>query len=254
MRELGFDSISAVVVLGSGWWPLAQALGEPIATVTYADAGLRPVAAPGHRGEASVIEMDGHRILVLSGRTHLYEGHGPAAVALNIRVAAELGAKICVLTNANGSLFKDWELGSVMVISDHLNLTGTSPLEGANFVDLTDLYDAELREALLSRAAATGVDLHQGVYAQLAGPHYETAAEARMVAIMGGDALGMSTAIDAIAAREAGMRVLGLSTVTAHEASGEFIDPDEVIATAERSAGSLGDVIRGVLVEALGAR
>ena len=164
-------------------------------------------------------------MIVLAGRTHLYEGHGPGAVAHGVRTLAALGAGTVVLTNANGSLRPQWPLGRVVVLTDHLNLTGLSPLAGARFVDLTAAYDPELRAALLAAAADDGVELATGVYAMLAGPHYETAAEAGMVRALGADVLGMSTVLETIAAREAGLRVLALSTVTAHEASGRADRP-----------------------------
>lgn len=252
LEDAGIANIDAAIVLGSGWSPLLETLGEPIVRKPYDAVGLRPVTAPGHVGEVALIESDGYRYLVFSGRTHLFEGHGTPAVALNVRVAARLGAKVLVLTNANGSLFKDWELGTIMAVSDHINLTGTSPVEGANFVDLTDLYDAKLRADIVERAKEmAGLDLTEGIYAMFTGPHYETVAEAHMAAKLGADALGMSTVLEAIAVREAGMRLMALSTVTAHEAEGEVIDPDEVIAVAEQAAGAIGPAVLETIKAAL---
>lgn len=254
LTDAGFGDIDAAVVLGSGWSPMLETLGTLVARLPYDAVGLRPAAAPGHVGEVGLVEAESRRILVFSGRTHLFEGHGVASVAVNVRVAARLGARVLILTNANGSLFKDWPLGTVMAVTDHINLTGTSPIAGANFVDLTNLYDADMRAALIESAHRHGIDLVEGVYAMFRGPHYETVAEAHMAARLGADALGMSTALEAIAAREAGMRVMALSTVTAHEASGEAIDPDEVIAIAQRAAGALGPAIRETLLEAIAGR
>jgi purine-nucleoside phosphorylase len=156
-----------------------------------------------------------------------------------IRTAAAAGCTTAVLTNANGSLRPDWELGQVVLVRDHLNLTGTSPLTGARFVDLTDCWSARLR------AIARDLDpsLPEGVYAWLPGPHYETWAEAEWVRRIGGDVLGMSTVPEAIAARECGVEVVGLSTVTAVEGSDAGIDPSEVVAVAEASAARVGPLL-----------
>lgn len=250
-RDLGWPDVDAVVVLGSGWAPLVESWPAPTYRATYAEAGLRPPVAPGHAGEVSIVDSEGFRILVLSGRTHLYEGHGPVEVGRNVRIAAALGAKVCVLTNANGSLFKDWPLGTIVALTDHINLSGTSPLVGANFVDLTDLYDRELRAAVVENSKAAGIDLEQGVYAMFPGPYYETASEAKMAAIMGADVVGMSTVLEAIAVRASGIKLMALSTVTAHEASGETIDPDEVVAVAERAAAALGQPVLTTITNAL---
>ncbi|QDC24290.1 purine-nucleoside phosphorylase [Georgenia yuyongxinii] len=253
--RLGIRRADVGVVLGSGWGPLVAGWGAPAADVAAAEvAHFRAPVAPGHAGRVLRFELGGGdaplTVVVLAGRTHLYEGHGPGAVAHGVRTLATLGARTVVLTNANGALRTDWPLGHVVALTDHLNLTGASPLTGPAFVDLTDAYDPALRAALLAAAAEDGLDLATGVYAMLRGPHYETAAEARMAAFLGADVLGMSTVLETIAAREAGMRVLALSTVTAHEGSGEQIDPDEVVAVAEASAARLGPTLSRVLTAA----
>ncbi|WP_182049213.1 purine-nucleoside phosphorylase [Changpingibacter yushuensis] len=250
-KRFGLASYDAAVVLGSGWGPLLDAWPDPIAATTYAEVGLRPPVAPGHAGQLVAFEHKGHRTLVFSGRTHLYEGHGPAEVSRNVRVAAALGVKTLVLTNANGALFQDWPLGQIMMLTDHLNLTGTSPLHGATFVDLTETYSLGLRQRARHEAELDGIDLVEGIYAMLPGPHYETAAEARAISLLGAQALGMSSVLEAIEARAHRMDVLALSTVTAHEASGEIIDPDEVVEIAGREAGRLGPSIWR-LIEGLG--
>lgn len=255
-HRLGLVRADVGVVLGSGWGPLVAGWGAPVAGVAAAEvAHFHAPVAPGHAGRVLRLDLDGGAdepliVVVLAGRTHLYEGHGPAAVAHGVRTLAALGAGTLVLTNANGALRSDWPLGRVVALTDHLNLTGASPLTGAAFVDLTDAYDPVLRGALLAAAAEDGLELAAGVYAMLRGPHYETAAEARMAALLGADVLGMSTVLETIAAREAGMRVLALSTVTAHEGSGEQIDPDEVVAVAEASAARLGPTLSRVLTAA----
>lgn len=251
IREtLGIAGIDAAVVLGSGWAALLDEW-HVSARMSYAEAGLRPPVAPGHAGELALVENDGRKILVFSGRTHLYEGHGAHAVGDNVRVAAALGAQVVVLTNANGSFVHEWPLGQIVALSDHINLTGTSPLLGADFVDLTNAYDAELRDSFVAEAQNTGVRIETGVYAMFSGPHFETAAEARMAALLGAHVCGMSTVLETIASRGVDMRVLALSTVTAHEASGDVIDPDEVIAIAETQAGRVAPAVMSTLMKAL---
>lgn len=169
----------------------------------------------------------------------MYEGHGVRPVVHGVRTAAALGARLVVLTNANGSLRADFAIGQPIVIRDHINATGVSPIEGAHFVDLTDAWSPRLRD--LARALRPG--MAEGVYCQLRGPHYNTAAEADWLRRVGGDLVGMSTVPEAIAAREAGLELFGISTVTAIEGSPTAIDPSEVVAAAERTAAGLGDVL-----------
>jgi purine-nucleoside phosphorylase len=240
----GTDRHDVAVVLGSGWSDAAAALGEVRADLATADLpGFRPPVAPGHVGRVRSSVLAGRRVLAFQGRTHLFEGHGPAQVAHAVRVAAASGCHTIVLTNANGSLRGDWAPGTAVLISDHLNLTGRSPLVGADFVDLTDLYAADLRT--LARAVDPG--LVEGVYAMLPGPHYETQAEARMLRALGADVIGMSTVLEAIAARAVGLRVLGLSVVTAVEIGGPPVDPAEVVRVATAAATRLGDTIARVV-------
>jgi len=147
---------------------------------------------------------------VIGARTHLYQDKGVRAVAHGVRVAAACGAKVMILTNGAGGIKEQWSPGTAVLISDHINLTASSPLEGATFVDLTDLYSTRLREV----AQSIEPTLEEGVYVQFRGPQYETPAEVQMAKAIGGHIVGMSTAIEAIAAREAGMEVLGLSLIT----------------------------------------
>ncbi len=246
LRErFGLDQVFGGIVLGSGWGPAAESWGEPLHQVATAEVpGFLAPVAPGHAGRILHHRWSGRDLIVLSGRTHLYEGQGVEPVVHGVRVLAALGAQRLILTNANGSFRPDWPLGQVVALTDHLNLAWVSPLVGARFVDLTDAYDPVLRE----RALALDPSLATGVYAMFPGPHYETAAEARMAAAMGADLVGMSTVLEVIAARESGMAVLALSTVTAHEASGEIIDPDEVVRIAEASARQRGGLIHDVMV------
>jgi purine-nucleoside phosphorylase len=238
----------ALVVLGSGWGPAADAFGDPVAAfpATAVPGLLAPVAA-GHRGEVRSCRVDGVATLVVLGRTHLYEGHGPAPVVHAVRTAAAAGVRVAVLTNANGSLRADWEVGRPVLIRDHLNLAATSPLVGPRFTDLTDAWSPRLR------SVARGLDptLAEGVYAWLPGPHYETWAEASWLRRVGADLVGMSTVPEAIAARELGLEVLGLSTVTAVEGGASGIDPAEVVAVAERTASGCGPLLAELVARAV---
>jgi purine-nucleoside phosphorylase len=236
----GVPRHDALVVLGSGWGPAAAAFGEPRASCAMTDLpGFVAPVAEGHRGTVASYDVGGVATLVLAGRSHLYEGRGLDPVVHGVRTAAAAGCRTAVLTNANGSLRADWEVGQVVLVRDHLNLTGTSPLTGARFVDLTDCWSARLREI----ARDLDPSLPEGVYAWLPGPHYETWAEAEWVRRIGGDVLGMSTVPEAIAARECGVEVVGLSTVTAVEGSDAGIDPSEVVAVAEASAARVGPLL-----------
>jgi purine-nucleoside phosphorylase len=238
----------ALVVLGSGWGPAADGFGEPVARFAMTDVpGFLPPTAEGHRGTVASYDVGGVPTLVLSGRTHLYEGHGLRPVVHGVRAAAAAGCTLAVLTNANGSLRADLEIGQPVLVRDHLNLTGVSPVEGAHFVDLTDCWSARLR------GLARGLDpsLVEATYAWLPGPHYETLAEAEWVRRIGGDVLGMSTVPEAIAGRECGVEVLGLSTVTAIEGQASGIDPGEVVAVAERTAARMGPLLADLVRKGL---
>ena len=236
----GRTTHDALVVLGSGWGPAAAAFGEPTAVFPMTDVpGFLAPVADGHAGEIRSYLVDGVATLVLLGRTHLYEGHGPRPVVHGIRTAHAAGVRLAVLTNANGSLRGDWELGRPVLVSDHLNVTGTSPLEGPRFVDLTDAWSPRLR----ALARELDPSLAEGVYAWLRGPHYETWAEAEWLRRVGADLLGMSTVPEAIAAREWRMELVGISTVTAIEGTPSGIDPGEVVAIAERTASRCGPLL-----------
>ncbi len=240
----GVPRHDAVVVLGSGWWPAVEAFGDPLASIPMTDLpGFVAPVAEGHRGTVSSYDVGGVATLVLAGRTHLYEGLGLGPVAHGVRTAAAAGCRTAVLTNANGSLRPDWEVGQVVLVRDHLNLTGTSPLTGPRFVDLTDCWSPRLRAIV----AELDPSLPEAVYAWLPGPHYETWAEAEWVRRIGGDVLGMSTVPEAIVARECGVEVVGLSTVTAVEGSDTGIDPGEVVAVAEASAARVGPLLAALV-------
>ena len=200
------------LTLGSGWAKAADLIGETVATVPAKDIiGFSATVVEGHVASIRSIKLPGGKhALVLGARTHYYEGHGVRRVVHGVRTAAATGAKIMILTNGCGGIKETWKPGTPVLISDHINLTADSPLEGATFIDLTDLYSRRLREI----AKTVDASLDEGIYAQFRGPHYETPAEVQMVKHMGGHLVGMSTALEAIAAREAGMEILGFSLMT----------------------------------------
>jgi len=237
------------LVLGSGWLPAVDALGEVTAEVATTDLpGFATPAVAGHAGRIRSVRAGDRQLLVFLGRTHFYEGRGVAAVVHGVRTAAKAGCATVVLTNGCGGLKETWSPGTPVLIRDHINLTATSPIEGANFVDLTDLYSARLRS--LCRGIEPGLD--EGVYVQFPGPHYETPAEIGMVRAIGGDLVGMSTTLEAIAAREAGMEVLGISLVTnlAAGITGEPLNHEEVLEAGRHAAAKMGGLL-GKIVPAI---
>ncbi len=247
LRELtGAQSHDIALVMGSGWVPAADALGRASAEIRTTDLpGFAPPAVEGHAGRIRSIETDGVRLMVFLGRTHLYEGHGVRTVVHNVRTAAAAGCRAVVLTNGCGGLREHWTPGTPVLIRDHINLTATSPIEGAHFVDLTGLYSSRLRA--LCQEVEPG--LEEGVYVQLPGPHYETPAEIRMIRTIGGDLVGMSTTLEAIAAREAGLEVLGLSLVTnlAAGITGRPLDHEEVLAAGRAAAARMGSLLAAIV-------
>ncbi len=212
-ERTGVQRHEIALVLGSGWSGAADLIGEVVAEIPAGQVpGFAASTVAGHSGVLRSIRLKGSEkhALVIGARTHLYEGLGVRRVVHGVRTAAALGAEVLVLTNGCGGLDPNVAPGTPVLISDHINLTATSPLEGATFVDLTDLYSPRLREI----AKIVDGELGEGVYVQFRGPHYETPAEVQMARFIGGDLVGMSTALEAIAAREAGLEVLGLSLVT----------------------------------------
>jgi purine-nucleoside phosphorylase len=245
----GAASHDVAVVLGSGWRPAADVLGAPAQEVPMADLpGFVAPAVAGHGGTIRSLEVGGRRVLVLLGRTHLYEGHGVGPVVHGVRTAAAAGCRTVVLTNAAGGIRAGMQVGEPVLISDHINLTGMSPLAGARFTDLTDLYSPRLR------ALAREVDpsLADGVYAGLPGPHFETPAEIRMLRGFGADLVGMSTVLEAIAARAEGVEVFGLSLVTnlAAGTTGEPLDHEEVLSAGRAAATRMGELLAELVARA----
>jgi len=226
--------------------PAVEALGEATAEVSTTDLpGFAPPAVAGHAGKIRSVRSGDKNLLIFLGRTHFYEGLGVRSVVHGVRMSAAAGCKVVVLTNGCGSLKETWQPGTPVLIRDHINLTATSPIEGANFVDLTDLYSSRLR-ALCREVDGT---LDEGVYVQFPGPHYETPAEITMVRAIGGDLVGMSTTLEAIAARESGMEVLGISLVTNMAAgiTGEPLNHEEVLEAGKTAATRMGALLGAIV-------
>jgi purine-nucleoside phosphorylase len=252
-QRTGRAAHDAAVVLGSGWAEAADVLGRGTEVPAADLGGFPPPTVPGHAGVVRSVEVGGLRVLVFLGRTHLYEGHPVAAVVHGVRTAVAAGCRVIVLTNASGGIREGLRVGQPVLISDHLNLTGRSPLAGppppepypSRFTDLTGLYSPRLRA--LARDADPG--LTEGVYAALPGPHYETPAEIRMLRSLGADLVGMSTALEAIAARHLGAEVLAISLVTnlAAGLAPSGLDHAEVTAAGKAAAGRMGALLAGIL-------
>jgi purine-nucleoside phosphorylase len=245
------------VVLGSGWAPAADALGSTAAEVPLdALGGFPPPTVGGHSPAVRSVRAGDVHALVFLGRVHLYEGHAPATVVHGVRTAVAAGCQVVVLTNAAGGIREGYQVGQPVLIRDHLNLTGRSPLGGppppegypSRFTDLTDLYSARLR-TLAAGSAGAGEGLAEGVYAALPGPHYETPAEIRMLRTLGADLVGMSTVLEAIAARQLGAEVLAISLVSnlAAGLAPQGLDHTEVVAAGKAAAGRMGSLLAGLL-------
>jgi len=248
-ERTGLARHDVAVVLGSGWRPAADVIGEAVAEVPMGELpGFAAPSVVGHGGTVRSVAAGDQRVLVMLGRTHLYEGKGVARVVHGVRTAAAAGCRVVVLTNAAGGLRDGMRVGQPVLISDHLNLTAMSPLVGAQFVDLTDLYSPRLR------ALARQIDpsLEEGVYAGLPGPHFETPAEIRMLGRLGADLVGMSTVLEAIAARAAGAEVFGLSLVTnlAAGITGEPLNHEEVLEAGRAAATTMGGLLRELTTRA----
>jgi purine-nucleoside phosphorylase len=250
-RRTGVDHHDVLIVLGTGLAPVAALLGAQDPAVDLANLPWFPrFSGHGHRALAWSFELEHQRVLVTAGRLHLYEARGPIEVAHTVRMAAAAGCHTAVLTCAAGGISDEMTVGSIAVVSDHLNLTATSPLAGipadsqvaSPFVDLVDAWSPRLR----AKAHTANSDLREGVYAQLPGPHFETPAEIRMLAGMGADLVGMSMTLEAIAARHLGVEVLGLAVITNRAAglSNETLTPEDVIAVSRQAAERIAVLIR----------
>jgi len=234
------------VVLGSGWVPAADLIGTTVSDLSVTDLPhFSPPVVEGHAGRVRSVDADGLPVLVFLGRTHLYEERGVDAVTHAVRTSAAAGCHTVILTNGCGGLDPQWLPGTAVLIRDHINFTGASPLHGAHFVDITDLYSPRLR------ALCHEIDpnLPEGVYVQFRGPMFETPAEIAMVRAIGGSLVGMSTAMEAIVARSLGMEVLGMSLVTnlAAGMTGEPLNHEEVLAAGQAAATRMGALLAAVI-------
>jgi purine-nucleoside phosphorylase len=237
------------IVLGSGLGPLADAVVVE-REVSFAEAGLPASSVPGHAGKFVFGKLGGTSVVLMKGRVHLYEGHAPRLVTTGVRWMVEQGIEKIILTNAAGTLNLDFAPGTWMMLSDHLNLTATSPLEGADFIDMSVAYDADWRTEFHAAAAAVGMPLHEGVYAGLRGPQYETPSEVRMLRTLGADAVGMSTVLETIQARSLGIPVAAFSCLTNWAAgiTPAHLDHHEVLETGKQAA----QAMIGLLTQVLG--
>ena len=246
------------IVLGSGLGGLADELRDPVAIPFGELPGWPAATAPGHAGRLLIGELGGRPVVMLQGRFHLYEGNDPGLVVQPVLLFHALGARVVVLTNAAGGLDPSFGPGTLMVMRDHINLTGRSPLIGPNadalgprFPDLTEAWSPRLRARLHAAAAIEGVALSEGIYVGLTGPTYETPAEVRMLAGLGGHAVGMSTVLECIAARWVGLEVCGVSLVTNAGAgySGMPLTHEEVLAAGLEAGPRLAKVIRRFIAD-----
>lgn len=249
--KTGVPGHDIALVLGSGWGGAAELIGDVVAEIPTAEIPgfLKPVVK-GHLATTRSIRFerpDGavRHALVLGSRTHLYEGLGPRRVVHGVRTAAAAGCETVILTNGCGSVHIGWRPGQPVLIKDHLNLTGQTPLEGAKFADMTDVYTPRLRDV----ARSVDPDLPEGVYAQFHGPQYETPAEVKMASLMGADLVGMSTALEAIAARHCRMDVLGISLATnlAAGISPHPLSHEEVLEAGREAGPRISDLLARVI-------
>lgn len=251
----GTERHDVAVVLGSGWRPAADAIGTPEMILSSQDLpGFPEPLVAGHGGELRSLVVGDRRVLISLGRVHAYEGHDLADVVHGVRTAVLAGCRTVVLTNAAGGLGAGQSIGQPVLIADHINLTGRSPLTGPSpepslgprFPDMSDAYSLRLRDL----ARSLDPSLVEGVYAGVPGPHYETPAEIRMLQVLGADLVGMSTVHEAIAAVHLGAEVLGISLVTNLAAGlGDALDHDDVLAVAGESAGRMGELLARLVPE-----
>ena len=249
-EKTGVASHDVALVMGSGWVSAVDALGTPVYECNAEDiTGFLPPTVEGHSGKVRSYEIQAQgkklRALVFLGRTHLYEGKGVEPVVHSVRAAVKAGCKVIILTNACGGINKSYVVGQPVLIRDHISLTAVSPLSGATFVDLTDLYSKRIREIVMQEDSS----LEEGVYVHWRGPTYETPAEILMMRTMGADLVGMSTVPEAIAAHALGAEVLGISLVTnaAAGVTGEKLNHEEVIAAGKAAADRMGALLKGVI-------
>jgi purine-nucleoside phosphorylase len=251
-------SVKIAIVLGSGLGAFASQLSESV-SLPYEEIPHFPVSgATGHAGRLLAGTLNGTSVLVLQGRVHAYEGHSANAVVFAVRTMAALGVKVIILTNAAGGIRLDLRQGQLVLISDHINLSGLNPAAGPplgeqpRFFDMSEAYSCPLRELAAAAASAAGSDLPEGVYLSVLGPSFETPAEIRAFRTMGADLVGMSTTLETIAARQAGVEVLGISCVTNMAAgiSGHSLSHEEVMETGQAVERQLADLLDGIVPRA----
>ncbi|WP_031500620.1 purine-nucleoside phosphorylase [Bryobacter aggregatus] len=244
------------IVLGSGLGPFAEEVEDAVVIPYEEIPGWPRSTAVGHAGKLVFGTVAGRRVAVMSGRAHLYEGHPIEKVVLGVRVLAQLGARKVILTNAAGGINLSFSRGALVLMTDHINLQGANPLSGPNddslgprFPDMTFAYAPRFRALALEHAKRLGIPLHQGVYAALAGPSYETPAEIRYLRIIGADLVGMSTVPEVIALNHMGAEVLGISCVTnmAAGVTKEKINHEEVIETGNQVRGQFIRLLQSII-------
>lgn len=248
-RELAGCGATTAIVLGSGLGPFAEDL-EHIGSHEYSGLDLPVSKVPGHAGRFVVARLENRPLLIAQGRVHLYEGWEASDVVRAVVLMHQIGIRTLILTNAAGTVNPDFSPGSWMMLSDHLNLTGQTPLRGGpHFVDMSEVYSRRLRNLFHQVASRQGKILREGVYAAMHGPQYETPAEVRMLQLLGADAVGMSTVPEAIQARALGMEVAAFSCLTNWGAglSGDLLNHGEVTAMGKSAAGSLIEILREAL-------
>jgi purine-nucleoside phosphorylase len=255
VKRLGGRKPVVAIVLGSGLGPLADQVKDAV-RIPYSEIpGFHIPTVPGHKGELVCGALGGKVVLCQSGRFHAYEGHSADVTALPVRMFGALGIGTLILTNAAGGVNPKFGPGTLMLIADHINLTGRNPLVGparpgeTRFPDMTSAYDKELKALARQVSKSTGVALAEGVYMGLLGPTYETPAEVKFVATLGGDAVGMSTVLEVIAARARGMKCLGISTITNAAAgiSAAELNHNEVMEVAAKVGKDLGRLVEGIV-------
>jgi purine-nucleoside phosphorylase len=255
--HLDGDGADVAVVLGSGLASVADTFASPRSAPYASLPGFPETTVAGHPGRIVVGNVAHRKVLMLCGRVHGYEGYPPAEVGFGVRVAAALGARTLITTNASGGVNPDFKPGEIVAISDQINLTGMSPLTGPNderlgprFLDMTDAYDPALRAlAVTAGGSCVGAPLHEAIYAGLAGPQYETPAEVRLLRTLGAGLVGMSTVLEVIAARHAGMSVIGLSLVANHAAgvTGEPLRHEDVTRAAAAGASAMSRLVSTII-------
>jgi purine-nucleoside phosphorylase len=265
VRRRVSDHPTVGIVLGSGLGQLARAVRID-AAIPYGEVpGMPHAAVEGHAGQLLIGDVEGVPCAMLAGRAHFYEGHSMEDATFGVRLLARLGVETLILTNAAGGLNPDYRAGDAMLIADHLFLPGMAghhPLRGPNddsvgprFPAMVGAYDTELRAHAKGVRRTSGIGLHEGVYAMVSGPSYETSAELRFLRLAGADAVGMSTCPEVVVARHAGLRVLAISLIAnlALHDHPEVLTHDQVVAASERAAAGIEEIVRGV-IRALGER